>query len=540
MKKDRFERLFLWVTIGCLFLSLTLTFNVSAVPATIYVSTTGNDASANPHDIATPFKTLRKALNHSTTGNDDIIIMRGGTYQGAFGSDGLLVNRSLITIEAYPGETPILDGSLVTLAGSGAALLRFSSTVGVCYNNITVDGLTFQNSNQYGVYGMALVNKCDAIVIMNCAFDEIEKNAVYFYSDEAPHIWMYDIVVNNCSFTDIYTGAGSGECVTMLGCYDFSFENNTMGSSTKQLFNCGSSSYGVVKDNSFSNVDYYAMKIDPNNHVAAGHDPTSSHIVIKRNLFNGSGLGSLMLSPEVADDCLDNITVENNVFNIDPLTTYNYGIVIAGHVTNSAGQLFDNILVQYNTIYTSTGADSQCLYLIKRSATFHDIVIVNNVFASAGSTVDQVHFGDLDSTQTYVSMINNLYYSYVLALKGCAFDDVSTWFEADYVTGDPLFTSISTNDLSILDGSACIDAGSSSYTVATDYDGLIERPQNLLYDIGAYEYEYDYHEYFPPTDNPVAPDIIAVIVNLFADVSTPLVLIGIFGFLVVWFYLKVA
>jgi hypothetical protein len=491
MKKDRFERLFLWVTIGCLFLSLTLTFNVSAVPATIYVSTTGNDASANPHDIATPFKTLRKALNHSTTGNDDIIIMRGGTYQGAFGSDGLLVNRSLITIEAYPGETPILDGSLVTLAGSGAALLRFSSTVGVCYNNITVDGLTFQNSNQYGVYGMALVNKCDAIVIMNCAFDEIEKNAVYFYSDEAPHIWMYDIVVNNCSFTDIYTGAGSGECVT-------------------------------------------------NNHVAAGHDPTSSHIVIKRNLFNGSGLGSLMLSPEVADDCLDNITVENNVFNIDPLTTYNYGIVIAGHVTNSAGQLFDNILVQYNTIYTSTGADSQCLYLIKRSATFHDIVIVNNVFASAGSTVDQVHFGDLDSTQTYVSMINNLYYSYVLALKGCAFDDVSTWFEADYVTGDPLFTSISTNDLSILDGSACIDAGSSSYTVATDYDGLIERPQNLLYDIGAYEYEYDYHEYFPPTDNPVAPDIIAVIVNLFADVSTPLVLIGIFGFLVVWFYLKVA
>jgi hypothetical protein len=114
-------------------LFLLFALNVSA--ATYYVSTTGNDAAAGT--ISAPWATWQKAFNTAEAG--DTVYFRGGVWhpldytlsnaitiiaakeiEGAytgptFGNDGTYANP--ICFFNYPGETPILDCSLVDTVG---------------------------------------------------------------------------------------------------------------------------------------------------------------------------------------------------------------------------------------------------------------------------------------------------------------------------------------------------------------------------------------------------------------------------------------
>jgi len=544
MKKYR--RYLIWYMLFCWTVGMFMVavHPVSASPATIYVSTTGSDSTGNGL-IGTPYKSLRKALNVSTTNNNDIIIMRGGTYTWSIATTGILINRSKITIQAYTGETPIIDGSSVTLSGTGASLVRFSSTGGTCYNNITLNGIHFANSNQYACYGIALVNYNANITIKNCDFSEIAKNAVYFYSDEQPLKWIWDVNINNCTFNDIYTAVGSGECISLLGCRDFVFENNTIGNSTKQLFNCGSSWYGRVCHNVFRNEDYYAMKLDPNNHAETGYKPTGSHINIFCNQFVGEGYGMLMLSPEVTNDRLDNISIYNNLIYATAVSTTNYGICLNGHTSYSSGQTFDNITIKFNTIYIKDGSSSYALYSIKRSATFTNIVVVNNIFVTVNN--DQVIFSDVNKGVLTVS--HNCFWKVGGTALGVHYADDSDDIETNSISGDPGFQDRASDNYNLSETSICLDQGSSSYTTSDDFDGTT-RPQNLLYDIGAYELGVESEPPEIPDVDPFIPPLppssyehygwVELLTQLFADLSAPLSLIAIFAFLVIFIYLKVS
>jgi hypothetical protein len=86
-------------------------FEAGPEAATYYVATNGNDSAAGTSTNA-PFKSLSKAVSLATTGN--LIYVRGGTYSV---SNKIVFTRSgspaqPIRLRAYPGELPILDGTL--------------------------------------------------------------------------------------------------------------------------------------------------------------------------------------------------------------------------------------------------------------------------------------------------------------------------------------------------------------------------------------------------------------------------------------------
>ncbi|HYD43532.1 MAG TPA: ricin-type beta-trefoil lectin domain protein [Anaeromyxobacter sp.] len=138
----------------------------AAVAYTFHVSPTGHDA--NPGTLAAPFRTITRArdavrtVNASMTG-DIQVYLRGGTYELqapiAFGPQDSGNNGFRIFYQAYPGETPVLSGS-VKVTGwtpySGAvyrASLNRSTKLRYLYVNDQRAAMTSKQVTARGGYG---------------------------------------------------------------------------------------------------------------------------------------------------------------------------------------------------------------------------------------------------------------------------------------------------------------------------------------------------------------------------------------------------
>src|ERR1043165_7653772 len=78
-----------------------------------YVAPNGSDVNAGT--INAPFKTITAALNKAVPG--DTVLARGGTYNERinFPKSGIL--GKIITLKAFAGEKPVIDGSTVMVTG---------------------------------------------------------------------------------------------------------------------------------------------------------------------------------------------------------------------------------------------------------------------------------------------------------------------------------------------------------------------------------------------------------------------------------------
>ncbi|MFA6923363.1 MAG: sugar-binding protein [Bacteroidales bacterium] len=109
-------------------IALMVLFAGSAFSATYYVATNGNDSytTTQAQNINTPWKTINASVAKLVAG--DILYVRGGTYVEAV-NVGVSGTVSLpITISAYPGELPIIDGqnNLPTCGWCGLVVLNGS------------------------------------------------------------------------------------------------------------------------------------------------------------------------------------------------------------------------------------------------------------------------------------------------------------------------------------------------------------------------------------------------------------------------------
>jgi hypothetical protein len=100
--------------------------------ATFYVATNGNDSNSGTQNA--PWRTVQKAAN--TLGAGQTALIRGGTYSEkgiAFRNSGY--SGGPITLKAYPGERPVIDGGYTTSSGL-IPVFRFDAR-----DYITLDGL---------------------------------------------------------------------------------------------------------------------------------------------------------------------------------------------------------------------------------------------------------------------------------------------------------------------------------------------------------------------------------------------------------------
>jgi len=129
-----------------------------AYAATYYVSPNGSDTN-NGTSLSTPVKTIRQALSKAWS-SGDIIYVRGGTYVEA-----VSISQSGITLSAYQGELPVIDGKTSYPSSDWGSLISISG------NNNKVSGFEVKNSNINGAhaggYGVWLGGHHNTVSKMN-------------------------------------------------------------------------------------------------------------------------------------------------------------------------------------------------------------------------------------------------------------------------------------------------------------------------------------------------------------------------------------
>lgn len=156
-----------------------------------YVSPSGNNA--NTGTLSSPFKTISYGESKLKAG--DILYVRSGTYNeyvliwqcdGTFGSPTI--------ISAYPGESPIIDGTGID-PGNGGSLVRIYASY------ITFTGFEVRNVNMTGVYtgNTGIYNGGNYVTISYCTVHDT---------------WGTPITINNCNnsvieYCTAYDGAMS-------------------------------------------------------------------------------------------------------------------------------------------------------------------------------------------------------------------------------------------------------------------------------------------------------------------------------------------
>jgi hypothetical protein len=133
--------------------------------ATFYVATSGSDS--NPGSQAQPWRTIQKALNTLQPGQRALV--RAGTYGESLSMDRAGSSSAPISVEAYPGEKPIVDATdtHALRVNSSGAWFRFRG-----FKIQNFPGTSGGNVDLYGSYLEISDNEITASVDQGIYTDE--------------------------------------------------------------------------------------------------------------------------------------------------------------------------------------------------------------------------------------------------------------------------------------------------------------------------------------------------------------------------------
>lgn len=226
-----------------IYLNLFLSINLSACKAEsteipvpeaksriYYVASTGNDS--NSGTLNEPLKSINTAIGKVVPG--DTVVVRGGKYSELIAINKSGAKNKLITIKAYPGETPAIDGSSTIVAGWMALVtmkdVRYISLEGFDICNLSG---TAPNIDPEGI---SITGDSHDIQIRNCNIYNIKNHfpkfgdggwrsahAIFVLGNGTSAIT--NLTITGCSIHDTQTG--TSESVTLAGNIDgFTLSHN--------------------------------------------------------------------------------------------------------------------------------------------------------------------------------------------------------------------------------------------------------------------------------------------------------------------------
>lgn len=373
------------------------------------------------------YKTFQEGL--AALSASDVLLVRSGTYtkSGVYGN---------VAGDSYGGG-----------AASWAAATTISNYPGETFT-FTNDGLNMDHSVSTGGISY-IIFSCDSVVRCNFRGSGGAGQSGIRLNNAAHHVRFQRISVR--SFTDQGIQGGTGGCPT------------------------GPSNIEILDSD-------ISLNGDDNSHFEHGIYPAcSADWLVKGNTLLGNMGYGIHFYASTSDWHL-RATISNNYIEgrKTGATSTAFGIVIA---TGSGHKVYNNIV---NGIGAQAVKFTGCIQIY---GSMTAPLIYNNTCYDMATGVEPADSGvsaaEIKNNifETVTTPINDFGTSTVKSTNFC--DSAGTGCT---VTGSPSFTNAATGDFTLQSGSSCRDAGLDlSATLSTDYIGTA-RPQNSVFDLGAYEY----------------------------------------------------
>ncbi|MHB9111245.1 MAG: choice-of-anchor Q domain-containing protein [Thermoleophilia bacterium] len=444
---------------------------------TYYVSTSGDDFA--PGTIDSPWRTIQHAVE--SAGPGDMVSVRGGTYReaviiGAGGQPG-----QPLTIAAFPGEVPVLDGGGIEWAG-------FQLSPGA--SQVNIYGFSIQDYRGVGV-DISGGNSGIDLSNLDISASEVGMRLTWGYSGEDPMFGPVDHI--SVSDSNLHDNQYAGVDCTPGPCDDISLSrvdilDNGVG---EQSF--GADGLAVEKGARLS-ID----RVRSINNGGDGIDLNSRDggavegIVVSRSVAGGNRRNGMKLW---AGGRIENSLIYGS--GIDPLPLAAFSGVSVELVNNTVAMNMWDPSFSARDYAMSVGFQEE-------GATLSDIslTMVNNIFAfntrpDVGSPTG-IYLGPGVSL---TAEDNNLFFSRDdceiqadFTGQGCFTQaeiaggvwTADTGMGAGDLAADPGFLNANILDFRIAPGSPAVDAAAATAAPAIDIDGQ-PRPRGPGFDIGAYE-----------------------------------------------------
>jgi len=460
-----------------------------------YVAPNGSDGNAGT--INAPFKTITAALNKAVAG--DTVLARGGTYNERINFPRSGTSEKIITLKAYAGEKPVIDGSTVIVTG-WMALVTLNAV-----RYITIEGFDICNlySSAFNTdpEGIFINGNAKDITIKNCNIYNIKNSASVSNWRSGHAIFVIgngtaaisNIVITGCTVHDTQTG--TSENITLAGNVDgFDISYNTIyntenigiiiagGDNLNPNGNVATNyaRNGVINNNVLYNIDMSRGPVQNGDHGAiAIYVCGGANTVVERNRVYNSDRAIGLVS-ESNTYATKNCIVRNNfIYNC-----WRTGIYMGDYLNYTHGGT-KNCYVVNNTLFQNDrvpGAFGEIEGEIRLTEYCDSNFIRNNiVYARDGDVF--VH--KYTTTGSHNTIDNNLYYTTGTAKwiwNGTEYTGFDAWKTAcggDVAStngADPLLISTSAPDLHIQAGSPAKNTGFviiEAINGSTDIDGTL-------------------------------------------------------------------
>lgn len=155
--------------------------------------------AANCTTVVSPGQSIQAAISSAQSGH--VICVRAGTYHEQL---MFKINKAGITVQAYPGERPVLDGRKVIPTGKNQGLVQINAS------NVTVDGFDVVNSAARGVIIGHPTNGTQSLrnaIVRNLTVRGSHDSGINVNGSDQYHL-INILIENNVVFNNLQKNAG--------------------------------------------------------------------------------------------------------------------------------------------------------------------------------------------------------------------------------------------------------------------------------------------------------------------------------------------